>query len=344
MTLRRLHSLRSSKPFTGVLLRIIQISVLLVFIAIFSAWYYLIGPSNSEHGSVYNHSTNAVWAAHSWSENPHTPAEVRAFVERLAAHGVRYVFLHVGPLEPDGTIPLERYRALGDFLSMARTYGDRMKFLPWIGQLRGKLPLASLAVRRQVVATAEIFIRDFGMDGIHLDIEPIVDGDSDFLYLLEDMKKMLGTRGGLSVALPELIPDHVFRVMRRVMNLKSYLSSDYFLKVAGVADQIAVMTYENSIRSGWLYRFFLKHEVIWLTNLLADSHARVLIGLPTYDEESVSFYPEAENIEQGLLGVIDGLNSWRSERAAFEGVALYGEWTTDSGEWAVMERLFSGKK
>ncbi len=337
----------SGSVSTGrMMMRVLQVCLLVFILAVVIAWYFLLGPSNREHGSFFNRQANAVWAPHTWSEDPHSVEEIREFVEKMAAGGVKYVFLHVGPIEADGTIPGARYRALPEFLKVARTYGDRVKYLAWMGQIRGKLPLQELQVRREVVRTARVFVEELGMDGIHYDIEPIVDGDTDFLYVLEDTKKALGAgnlsrdKKILSVALPEMIPDYVFAVVRRVLDLKSYLSSEYYLKVAERSDQIAVMTYENSIHSGWIYQYFLKHEVIWLTQLLQDYKGILLIGLPTYDTKTPSFDPKAENIYFGLKGMIEGLNSWRSHVDPFEGVALYGSWTTDAEEWKTMERLF----
>jgi hypothetical protein len=50
---------------------------------------------------------------------------------------------------------------------------------------------------------------------------------------------------------------------------------------------------------------------------------------------------EVETLENALLGVISGLRG-KPEGGTFEGVALYAEWTTDAGEWAVYERLWRG--
>lgn len=316
-------------------------------------WYFVLGPSRHLSGSSFNHQQNAVWAQHAWSDTPHTPEEIRQFVETLATHDVRYVYLHVGPLEPDGTIPPERYKELRNFLRVSHEYSDKIQFLAWMGQLRSKLPLERLEVRQHVVKTAEIFVKDYGMAGVHYDIEPIVDGDSDFLFLLEDTRKALGAGNGdgsslagaaiISVALPEMIPDYVFRVARRFMELRSFLASEMYRQIADRANQIVVMTYENSIKSGWIYQYFLKNEIIWITQLLADKSTKILIGLPTYDKPTESFHPEAENIRSGLLGVIDGLNSWRSHVDSFAGVALYGSWTTDDSEWKTLETLFLKK-
>lgn len=326
---------QSKPPRLSFLLKFLVLSL---SVLVFLIWYFAVGPSSSYEKGGFDLKNNAVWAQHAWSQERRTTEEVRRFVETLGAGNIRYVYLHVGPLEPDGLIPRERYAQLGEFLNMARVYSDRIVYIPWLGQIRSKLPLDSVQVRRNIVATAKIFVEEFGMGGVHVDIEPIVDNDSDFLFLLEDLRKALGKGKIISVALPEYIPRSVLFVAKKFMRVGDGLSKEYMQKVDSRVDQLAIMTYENSIRSGELYRYFLKNEVIWLTNLKLKS--KLIIGLPTYDTESDTFHPSAENINFGLQGVIEGLRSWRSESEVFEGIALYGYWTTDANEWKTLKTLF----
>ncbi len=321
--------------------RVIQIMKYVVFaltLAIFFGWYIVFGPSSNFEKGHFDLRQNAVWAQHAWSDQKHTPEEIRDFVETLGKNHIRYVYLHVGPIDSTGTISPERYGQLSEFLKVARVYSDRIIYLPWLGQIRSKLPLNSLAVRNNIVSLSKIFVGDLGMGGVHFDIEPIADNDSDFLFLLEDVRKAIGSDKIISVALSEYFPSSVVYMAQKFMRVGVSLSKEYIQKIDSKIDQLAVMTYENSIRDGRFYRYFLKNEVIWLTNVM--KHSKLIVGLPTYDTESDTFHPKAENIEFGLLGVIDGLSSWRTNLEVFEGVALYGYWTTDTKEWDTMNTLF----
>ncbi len=322
-------------PSISQLLKYLVFSLVL---AIIFVWYIVWGPRSDYPKGYFDQKNNAVWAQHSWSEDVHSPEEIRDFVETLGKHHIRYVYLHVGPLESDGQIPAARYRQLGEFLKVARVYSDRIVYIPWLGQIRNKLPLDSLSARSNIAAISRMFVQDFGMGGVHIDIEPILDNDSDFLFLLEDVRKAIGSDKIISVALSEYFPESVAFVAQKFMRAEDSISKDYMRKIDSLADQLVIMTYENSIRDGRFYRYFLKNEVIWLTNVL--KHSKLIIGLPTYDTESDTFYPRAENIDFGLRGVLDGLSSWRSTHEVFEGVALYGYWTTDKKEWDTMRTLF----
>ncbi len=327
-----------NNPDAPRIFQIMKYVVSALAVAIFFVWYIVFGPSANFEKGHFDLRQNAVWAQHAWSEQKHTPEEIRDFVETLGKNHIRYVYLHVGPIDSTGNISPERYNQLDEFLKVARVYSDRIIYIPWLGQIRNKLPLDSLTVRTHIVNLSKMFVDDLGMGGIHFDIEPIVDNDSDFLFLLEDVRKAIGSDKIISVALSEYFPSSVIYVAQKFMHVSDSLSKEYVRKIDSRIDQLVVMTYENSIQDGRFYRYFLKNEVIWLTNVL--EHSKLIVGLPTYDTESETFHPKAENIEFGLRGVIDGLSSWRSKREVFEGVALYGYWTTDKREWDTMHTLF----
>lgn len=291
-------------------------------------------------GAEFDRGKHAVWAEHAWVEPGRSLEEISAFMRRLATHHVRYVFVHVGPLLPDGSLPEGRFERVRDFVRLARAdnarLGHDVDFLGWVGQLRGKIALQDPAVRARAVATGRKLLTISELDGIHYDIEPVAEGDEGFLALLSDTREMMRVLSGtssksklLSVALPETLPEELPRF---------FFTDTTYRQSANLVDQLVVMTYENSIADPFWYRLLVKYQVIWLTRMV--DRTRILIGIPTYDTPSPTFHPEAENIENGILGTLDGLNAWRTRRSAFEGVALYGFWTTSDAEWATFDRLF----
>jgi hypothetical protein len=69
--------------------------------------------------------------------------------------------------------------------------------------------------------------------------------------------------------------------------------------------------------------------------------ARVLVGIPTYDESGLMHRAGVETPENAILGVVAGLRGLGGG-GTFEGVAIYAEWTTDDSEWRTYERLWRG--
>jgi hypothetical protein len=74
----------------------------------------------------------------------------------------------------------------------------------------------------------------------------------------------------------------------------------------------------------------------------SGGRARVLVGVPTYDETGLMHRKGVETLDHALPGLVAGLRGLGAG-GTFEGVALYAEWTTEPREWAVYERLWRGK-
>ncbi len=307
---------------------------------LFLCWYFAIGPSSGKPGNFYNKGENAVWLEHEWVDRFKTPEQIQSLVTRLSSAGMRFVYVHVGPIESDGGISPQRYPFANDFLKKARSFDSRMQFLAWMGQIRGKLKFQDAGIRSRIAETAQVLVDGVGFDGVHYDIEPLLDEDTDFLTLLEETRTKIGESRTISVALREMIPYFTGKILSYVLDVDVFNHPDFYQKIAKRSDQIVIMTYENTIRKAWIYRYFLKNEVIWVSRALAQTGAKIFIGLPTYDALSDTFYPEAENIENGLLGLIDGLNSWRTDEENFGGVALFRFGTTSPEEWEMYEKLF----
>jgi hypothetical protein len=74
----------------------------------------------------------------------------------------------------------------------------------------------------------------------------------------------------------------------------------------------------------------------------SHARARVLVGVPTYDESGLMHRAGVETPENALLGIVAGLRGVGGG-GTFEGVAIYAEWTTDDTEWSTYERLWRGR-
>ena len=105
---------------------------------------------------------------------------------------------------------------------------------------------------------------------------------------------------------------------------------------AARVDQLAVMTYNTALPWDWLYGSFVAFETRRIAEAV-DGKATVLIGVPTYEEPSRTFHPDAENMESALRGVRLALAGLPPDRL---GVAIYARWTTDDVEWATYRRLW----
>jgi len=329
---------RRLRPFA------LKLGTLALLLLALVAWVAL-SPAGDAAPHPFNQDRNAVWLEHRWLERAHDDREVGDMLGALQARGVAYVYPHVIPFDREGKLPPHDREQMRRFLEVARRVAPEMKVLPWVGGLRvgykrtraGTLDLADLAQRQRIVAECRGLI-DEGFQGVHLNIEPVDDGNDDFLALLRALRTAVGDDNVLSLSAIKPGPVHL------PLAPNFFWTADYYARVGELADQIVVMAYDTGIPTPSLYRRYLAYVSGRLSRTLGDAHsrARVLVGVPTYAGAGIMHRAGVENPENALLGIVAGLRGLGAG-GTFEGVALYAEWTTDEEEWETYERLWRGK-
>jgi hypothetical protein len=310
-----------------------------------AVYLWLSTPPADREPHPFNQDRNAVWLEHRWLERPHAVAEMDALLAELSGHGVVYAFPHLIPFDASGRLPPHSREQLRAFLESARRVAPALRVLPWVGGLRrgyrrtlaGVLDLADLGQRQRIVAECRGLI-DEGFDGVHVNVEPVDDGNVEFLALLRALRTAVGDARLLSVSAIRPGP----LTLPGARNF--FWTLAYYERVASLVDQIAIMSYDTGLPTAGLYRRYVSWASAEVTRALASKHsrARVLLGVPTYDETGIMHRGGVETPENALLGVIAGLRGVGGG-GTFEGVALYAEWTTDEAEWQSYERLWRGQ-
>jgi hypothetical protein len=320
------------------------LAALLFFVGAIGVWLTRT-PAPDDRSHPFNQDRNAVWLEHRWLEREHSDAEHEALFERLRSHGVMYAYPHLIPFNAAGRLPVHSREQMRRFLEAARRVAPELKVLPWVGGLRlgyrrqrqGSLALPDLGQRQRIVAECRGLI-DEGFDGIHLNVEPVDDGNVDFLALLRALRSAVGDDHVLSLSAikpgPFALP----------MAPNFLWTHEYYARIAALADQVVIMSYDTGLPTAGLYQRYLSYAAASTAKSLRNSksRARVLMGVPTYDESGLMHRKDVETTEHALRGVIAGLRGLGAG-GTFEGVALYAEWTTDDAEWALYERLWRGK-
>ena len=323
----------------------LRLAVLLgVVLAAGAAWLSY-GPAGDALPHPFNHDRNAVWLEHRWLEKTQAPELVEALIAGLRSRGITYAFPHLIPFGLDGQLPPHNRDEMRRFLEVARRDAPLMKILPWVGGVRvgyrrtrpGTVRLDDLGQRQRIVAECRGLV-DEGFDGVHVNIEPVNDGNVDFLALLRALRNAVGKDRVLSVAAIRPAP------FALPMAPNFVWSPGYYARVAALVDQVVIMAYDTALPTAPLYRRYVAWAASSVTSTLADSsiRARVLMGIPTYPETGMMHRGGVETPENALLGVVAGLRGLGGG-GTFEGVALYAEWTTDAGEWAAYERIWLGR-
>ncbi|WP_243717230.1 hypothetical protein [Actinomadura sp. KC345] len=284
---------------------------------------------------------NALWARHQWVGEPHTDAEYRALAALLKRNRMTDVFVHAGPFEADGTVPPAKYRYARRLIEAMDEYAPGVRVQAYLGQIRvvdgdGVIDLDDPAVRERVLRTDAAFL-DLGFDGIHYDFEPIYPDDEAFMTLMKRTSELTRSRGALlSVALeqPTLVDaaQPVYKALLPRGGRYHQLprpTKEFLREVAGLADQVAIMTYDVTLPTealtGWHFAWHTRTTL----ELIGD-RATVFIGVPTYRP----LLEWAEELPVALRGVRRGIDDLERPPKRPYGVGVYAEWTTRPGEWA----------
>jgi spore germination protein YaaH len=197
--------------------------------------------------------------------------------------------------------------------------------------------LADLTQRQRMVAEARGLV-DEGFDGVHLNVEPVDDGNDEFLALLRALRTAVGAGHVLSIAAIRPAPMGLPRAPNFVW------SPGYYARVAATVDQIVIMAYDTALPTPSSYRRYVRWAARSVAGALdaSGSEARVLMGIPTYEPYGFMHRAGVETPENALAGVVAGLRGLGAG-GTFEGVALYAEWTTDAAEWSAYERYWRNR-
>jgi hypothetical protein len=226
-------------------------------VAVASTWVWWRAEPSARQGS---RGVNGLWARHQWVGEAYGEREYRALADTLRRGEISDVFFHVGPLDPDGSIPPGRHPHARELLAALDRLAPRVRVQAWIGQVTrrggGPLDLGRAEVRDRIVGTARSLL-DLGFDGIHYDIEPVYPDDGRFLELLDRTRELTGPRGGvLSVSLEQLeLVNGLQRVAATLLPGVHYPprpSRAFLERVAGRVDQVAIMAYDTLLPADWL--------------------------------------------------------------------------------------------
>lgn len=287
-------------------------------------------PATHHDGGYFNRGQNAAWLSVDWVNAPHTNTEIKQLADDLVGHQITTVYVFTSYLKESGAFN-PTFDHAEDFVKALRAATPEVSVQAWIGLPLSYVELSDEDVRAQIAAFSAEMVDGAGFDGIHLDPEPIYNGDADVLALLEDVRNGLGANPTLSIATRRLWPLTPER--EALVPGRWFWSASYYRLVAARVDEIAVMVYDSALPLPGAYRFWTKFQVIGLSRALDRTGVTLFIGVPASEERTRTHRPAAENVKSGLKGVVDGLNDARSTPSAVTGIALYPYWEMDAADW-----------
>jgi hypothetical protein len=304
-------------------------------------------PMTNHPGSYFNHGKNGIWLGIECVNEAHSEDEIKALADDFKRRQIVNVYVYVSYLRQNGEFG-QTFGYAKDFLKAIKSANPDLKVLAWIG-----LPLApgawvdlsNVATRDRITDFTAHLVHDIGFDGIHLDAELMSDGDPNVIRLFDQTRQAIDARGTKPIL--STVAHAIWPVLPEAQLSArfgpQFWSGDYFRLVARHVDQIAVMTYDSGMQSSFLYRQWLRFQVMNISRALENERVELLFGVPTSEEYSGTHHPPSENIVNALPALIEGLNDLDARPAVVTGIAIYPHWETDPAEWKVYESLWLGK-
>jgi hypothetical protein len=283
--------------------------------------------------------SNGLWIGHRWytgrdvrTEDRVPQIELGRLVSRLRSSGIRYIFVHAGPLLADGSIedsadPL--------FTALNEAYPEGV-FLAWLGARQEKIRLGEPSWRKAVLVTIERLAEE-GFDGVHFNLEPLRDSHPGYLELLADVRARFGDDWIISQATPRSAPFGLaIGPLRR-----NFWSAGFYRATMDIADQTVLMAYDTQLPAGLAYVAFVRDQTLRLVDwACAARRHEVLIGVPSYHDSTANTDPKIENIGNAALGVRSALESLSGKPACFRGISVYAHWVTNDDEWRQFDEFW----
>lgn len=279
---------------------------------------------------------DAIWLGHAWVDGRKTAADITALAQQLQGTGIRDLYVHTGPLEHDGSLPLAKVSPKAQWFTDAIHQAmPKLRVQAWLGDVLQPekdpgMDLDDAAVRNRVTETSEQVLA-LGFDGIHFDMEPVRSGSQGFLKLLDQVHAMTSARKALlSVAAAQLNPAPGLNgVLVGVSGQSKWWTKKYFGAVASRVEQIAVMSYDTWTPLESLYGGYVARQTEMALEV-TPAHVDLLMGLPFYWEDNFSHRGSAETVQAAIRGAQLGLGT--STRQNF-GLALYVDFAATPDHW-----------
>ncbi len=317
---------------------------------------------------------NAIWLGSGWSFDQPTDEDVLSLAERLQRHeiGTAYVWVTylkedrtwsgktadrdpetgavLNTVNPDTGEPYQNQLAemepnIKQFVEQYNTAYPQGQLYGWISFPAGVNPLDDRMLHTRVAELSTLLVTDYGFDGIYLNVEPVTDGDEDFLRLLRAVRLALDevaeSSGQDSIPLAAAIPpdwrpsDSTIPYGPLITDVFEW-SEEYKQNVSLLVDEMLIMSYQSGLQRAADYSAWVAYQTKAYAEAAAtvDVGTEVLIGVPTYPAEPPGHDPAVENVQSAIVGLRSGLLQAGEAADVVRGTVIYAEWTTDADEWS----------
>lgn len=329
---------------------------------------------------------NGIWLGTEWSYNQPTDDEVAQLVQRLRDNRIGTAYVWVSYLTENFTWSgktADRDPVTGEIVSTVNPdtgepYRNELSemepnVIRFVEQYQAAYPegrlygwisyptnldsdgytLDDTTLHTRIAELATVLVTVYGFDGIFLNVEPVQDGDENFLQLLrtvrltlQDVAEQERIEGGVPLAVvipPDWRPSDVTVPHGELFTGVVEWRKDYKQSVALLSDEMLVMAYHSGLADAEDYTQWVAYQTQAYARAIAELEldTELLIGIPTYPAELPAHDPRVENVETAVRGVLNAVERLGETASVMRGLTIYAEWTTDEPEWVVFENMWA---
>ena len=277
---------------------------------------------------------DGLWIGHMWVDGREDEASVAALAATVKADRIKDVFVHDGPLNDNGTLPLQLDPKAAWLVATLHLLAPGVRVQAWLGQEvgtgSGRLNLADKATQAQIVASVKYALDVQAFDGVHFDMEPVPSGNWGYVQLLDQVRPITTRQHKyLSIAADQIEPAAGMMALGdAIAGHAHFWSAGYLHQLAGLVNEVALMDYDTWIPASPAYAGYTRMETrIALRAMPAGVH--LIIGLPAYPPNPPT-HDSGETVPAAITGVRLAVGSGTPANV---GVALYVDFAATPGDW-----------
>lgn len=288
---------------------------------------------------------DALWIGTEWTYESQDDAALQTFVQNLRNRQIGTVYSWVSWLQEDGT-----WRGAENFPNV-KTFVDRFKAAYPESQLMGWVSfpvnvgennyrLDNTDLQQNIADFTQRVVQDMGFDGVFLNIEPVWNGDENFLSLLRKVRLSVGDNVPIAVAIPpDWSPIDAGIPVPPLIVPGTVWEKEYKQSVALLSDEMVVMAYNSGLSNSADYVQWVAYQVKSFVDAISELGigTEIVIGIPTYDSELPGHDTVVENVASAVQGVHVGLQEVGDKASFVRGLAIFADYTTDDTEWSQYE-------
>ena len=304
---------------------------------------------------------NALWIGPEWTYTRHAADDVEDFARMLRDSRIGVVYALVSELNfddtwtgrPDGDNLFEEVREdVATFRTqLKQADGDLQVF----GTLNiradlsaGGYRLDSESVQEAIAAMSATVVQTLRFDGVMLNIEPVWNGDVNFLDVIRQTRQAIGDDALLAISVPpDWTPEAEGVPVPEVIAPGTVWSTEYKQRISlAPVDQIVVRSYNTYLTTSADYTAWLAYQVQTYAETVAPlgSGVQILIGVPTYADNPPAHRTDVENVMSAMSGFERGLAAAGESAGVVRGVAVYANWDITDEDWSRLRPLLSGRR